>query len=137
VSYEGEAAVWLEAIADPAVTEAYPFALEVNGGFLRMDWRPMLTAMLGDLAADVAPEAIAGRFHATLAAWAAASVAHHPLKDVVLSGGCFGNRLLTERTLAALRAGGRRGYSHRHIPPGDGGLAAGQLAVALAQSGVR
>ena len=133
VSYEGEAAVCLEAIADPAVAEAYPFALDVSGGIVCMDWRPMLTAILDDLAADVAPEAIAGRFHATLSAWAAAGVAQLPVQDVVLSGGCFRNRLLAEQTLVAVRNGGRRAYSHRHIPPGDGGLAAGQLAVAVAQ----
>jgi hydrogenase maturation protein HypF len=55
----------------------------------------------------------------------------HPRLHVVLSGGCFRNRLLTERVLDALRD--RRVHRHQTIPPGDGGLAAGQLAVALAQ----
>jgi hydrogenase maturation protein HypF len=56
-----------------------------------------------------------------------------PHEDVVLSGGCFQNRFLAERTLEALEASGRRVYLHGQIPPGDGGLAVGQLAVALAR----
>ena len=51
--------------------------------------------------------------------------------DVVLGGGCFQNRLLTERTIEAIRETGARVYGPGSIPPGDGGLAAGQLAVAM------
>jgi hydrogenase maturation protein HypF len=51
---------------------------------------------------------------------------------VVLSGGCFQNATLLTRTRQALEAAGRRVYCHGLVPPGDGGLAVGQLAVALA-----
>ena len=53
------------------------------------------------------------------------------IRDVVLGGGCFQNRLLTERTIEAIRETGARVHGPGSIPPGDGGLAAGQLAVAM------
>lgn len=141
-SYEGEPAVVLEACADTNVTESYPMPLRpaaacghVVGDLSipRGDWRPMLSALLDDLTRDVEPGVIAARFHQSLAVWAKAVVREQSLSDVVLSGGCFQNRLLTERTEEALRGAGYRVHLHRGIPPGDGGLAVGQLAVAIAQ----
>jgi hydrogenase maturation protein HypF len=89
--------------------------------------------MLADLRTGVAPAACAARFHNGLAAWAGAVVEQSTLLDVVLSGGCFLNGLLTERVLEAVGRRGRRVYHHSTIPPNDGGLAVGQLAVALAR----
>lgn len=142
VSYEGEAAVWLEAVADPAVTDAYEMPLRSPGecmvaagdaAIARGDWRPMILAMLKDMAADVEPGIIAARFHNALAGWAGAVARHAPHLDIVLCGGCFQNRLLTERCLDMIRASGRRVYFPGQVPPGDGGLAVGQLAAAMAK----
>jgi hydrogenase maturation protein HypF len=139
-SYEGEAAIWLEAVADPVVTDAYSLPHHLPDGreptvgdrtVLRGDWRPMLSAVLADLASDVEAGVVAARFHNALAQWAAAVASRQPLREVVLSGGCFQNRLLAERTLEALARVNCRGYLHNQIPPGDGGLAVGQLAVAM------
>src|SRR5205823_3860147 len=58
------------------------------------------------------------------------------LSDVVLSGGVFLNALLTTEAGARLRAEGFRVYRHRLVPPSDGGLSLGQLAIAAAQAGV-
>jgi hydrogenase maturation protein HypF len=141
VSYEGEAAVWLEAATDPAVADEYPLPLlppeecEPAAGdraIPRGDWRPLLSAMLADLASGVEAGAVAARFHNALARWAAIVASLQPLREVVLSGGCFQNRFLTERTLDALGRVNRRAYFPSQIPPGDGGLAVGQLAVAMA-----
>jgi hydrogenase maturation protein HypF len=144
VSYEGEAAVLLEAVADPAVTDAYslPLRLPDERGPLagdntvpRGDWRPMLSAILADLASGVAAGVVAARFHNALAFWAAAVASRQPLREVVLSGGCFQNRFLTERTVEMLNRVNCRIYWHSRVPPGDGGLAAGQLAIAMALNG--
>lgn len=141
VSYEGEAAVWLETVADPAVTDDYPLPLlspeecEPAAGeraIPRGDWRLMLSAILADLASGVEAGVIAARFHNALARWAAVVASRQLLREVVLSGGCFQNRFLTERTLEALGRVNRRVYFPGQIPPGDGGLAVGQLAVAMA-----
>jgi hydrogenase maturation protein HypF len=143
VSHEGEAASWLEATADPAVVDALPLpilppgAVTIGAGdptIPRGDWRPMISALRGDLARGEPVGVLAARFHNTLARWAAAVVAGQPPRDVVLGGGCFQNRLLTERTIRAIGAAtGARVYAPGRIPPGDGGLAAGQLAIALAR----
>ncbi|MCS6852621.1 MAG: carbamoyltransferase HypF [Gemmataceae bacterium] len=125
VSYEGEAAIALEAVAAPDAPEWY----RVSAG----DWRPMLRAMLEDWKAGRDVGAMAGAFHAALAGWAKAESETLPGWDVVLGGGCFQNRLLLERTVALLRDAGRSVYWPRMIPPGDGGLAAGQLATCLLQ----
>ena len=130
VSYEGEAACYLESVADPNVVEAYPMPLHL-GDIDYLDWRPMLARVVGDVAAQVERGVIAARFHNALAQAAAQVVATQPLNDVVLGGGCFQNRLLCERTAEAIRAQAKRVYVPRVVPPGDGGLAVGQLAAAV------
>jgi hydrogenase maturation protein HypF len=57
----------------------------------------------------------------------------HPGVPVVLSGGCFQNRLLTELTLARLQAAGVQVYWHQRVPPNDGGIALGQVVAAARQ----
>ncbi len=134
--YEGEAAIALEHAAGEAVaSEGYPFALlpEAEVG-VAIDWLPMLHAVLDDLAADRPPSLVAARFHVGLAALAEAVCERAGEPDVVLTGGCFQNRLLAEAVRARLRARGFRVHLHRRVPPNDGGLAVGQLAVALARA---
>jgi hydrogenase maturation protein HypF len=142
VSHEGEAAAWLEWVADPTVNDAYELPIRPPGHgtgigdptIPRGDWQPMMSALCVDLAKGVDPGVIAARFHNTLARWAAAVVVRQPLRDIVFSGGCFQNRRLTEATLRAVQAStGARIYGPGQIPPGDGGLAAGQLAIALSR----
>ncbi len=50
---------------------------------------------------------------------------------IILTGGCFQNRYLTERAVERLRAEGFRPYWHQRIPPNDGGIALGQIVAAL------
>lgn len=131
-TYEGEAAIAIEEIAGDSVVDSYPLPwVDCGSDIPRGDWRPMLREILSDLDRDVAASRIAAKFHNALADWGASAVSSDSLTDVVLSGGCFQNRLLAERVIASLRLTGRSVYSHQSIPPGDGGLAAGQLAVAV------
>jgi hydrogenase maturation protein HypF len=55
-------------------------------------------------------------------------------RRVALSGGCFQNRILTERTARALEAAGHEVLVHRRVPPNDGGVSLGQAAVAAARA---
>jgi hydrogenase maturation protein HypF len=76
---------------------------------------------------------ISARFHQALAS-AITAVAHEVgLEHVALSGGCFQNRLLTTRSVEALRSAGHQVLLHRRVPPGDGGIALGQIATAAAR----
>jgi hydrogenase maturation protein HypF len=120
-SFEGQAAMELEfaAEAEPSA-ETYP--MELHAGVL--DWEPMIRLILADTSKAPA------RFHNTLAE-AIVRVARRTSEErVVLSGGCFQNRYLTERTVTALRAAGFKPYWHQRIPPNDGGIAVGQIVAA-------
>jgi len=90
--------------------------------------------LLEDLRYAKSAQTIAAKFHNTLAGIIVAVARIASLEDVVLTGGCFQNRCLTERTISCLRADGFRPCWHQRIPPNDGGIALGQLAAALRQS---
>ena len=131
VNYEGQAAIELEAAADPSEREAYPLP-----GTEVLDARETIGAILRDLGAGVPVATVAARFHNAVArgaAHACAEIAARNGVDVaVLSGGVFQNRLLLERTAEALEREGLRVLVPRLLPPNDGGIAFGQAAVAAA-----
>ena len=116
---------------------AYPLApTEGVGGDvpLRLDWGPVVEAVLEDLRRGVAAETISARFHNGLVE-GIVRVAHLVGEPVVaLSGGCFQNRWLLERTTDRLEGTGHRVLLHRRVPPNDGGISLGQALVAAAQA---
>ena len=148
VSYEGQAAIELEALADPGAAEPYPFATfasssKVDEDQLRpdpvvvMDPRPAIVAVLADLAAGVAVSTISARFHAGLAQatvrGCVLAAEREGVDLAVLSGGVFQNRLLLESTAAALQRAGLRVLVPERLPCNDGQIAFGQVAVAAAR----
>ena len=128
-SFEGQAAMGLEHLVDPAVGDAYP--LDVVGE--ELDWRPLVEALLDDRRRGAAPGAMAARFHNALVEGIVAVARAVGEPAVALSGGCFQNRVLLERAAARLAAEGFRVLLHRHVPPSDGGISLGQVAVAAAR----
>ena len=133
VSYEGEAALLLEDAVDPREESAYPIGVRVDdSGLQRGDWRPLTRCLLEDISSNVAVGICAARFHNALACWSAVIAASSPYEDVVLSGGCFQNAHLTRQTRLALDQLGKNVHVPSRIPANDGGLAVGQLAVAMA-----
>ena len=76
---------------------------------------------------------IAGRFHNSLVGAIVAVARAIGESRVALTGGCFQNRLLTERTARQLREAGFEVLLHRQVPPNDGGISLGQVAVAVAR----
>jgi hydrogenase maturation protein HypF len=137
VGYEGQAAIELEGLVDPAEPGAYPIELTDRAGTLELDPRPAILSALSERAAEVAVGTIAARFHSGLAQAAADACAQiagaRGLDTVVLSGGVFQNRVLLERTVERLRPTGLRVLFPRLLPPGDGGISFGQAAVAAAR----
>jgi hydrogenase maturation protein HypF len=127
-SYEGEAAIRLEQLAEPG---AEPYALPIDAQGV-IDWGPMLREMLAD--PSDAPR-IASRLHASLVEVTVRVSELRGSSRVALSGGCFANRLLLEGAHDALRARGIEVLTHAIVPPGDGGLALGQLWVAAHRLG--
>jgi hydrogenase maturation protein HypF len=137
VSFEGQAAIALEFLTDPATDAAYPLPVvppssEPPGTVLVLDWGPLVEAVLADLRHAEKPGMIAAKFHNALTDAIVAVARHVAEPRVALSGGCFQNRLLTERTAQRLEAAGFEVLLHRQVPPNDGGISLGQVAVAAA-----
>jgi len=135
VSYEGQAAIELEALAEESETSnVYPFALHEDGDVTTVDFCPMFRTLVEDCAEGRERAAMARGFHNTLAAAAAAVCSNIRKKNgqerVVLSGGVFQNKLLTEGILSLLTEQGFQVFLQRLAPPNDGGLALGQAIIA-------
>lgn len=128
-TFEGQAAMELEFAIDSAVTEAYSFVLRESAPLV-IDWEPALHALLHDRSGQVGAGIIAAKFHQMLVETIIAVARHLGRSKVVLSGGCFQNRYLTERAIERLRAEGFTPYWQRRVPPNDGGIALGQAWVA-------
>src|SRR5439155_10320293 len=148
VSYEGQAAMELEQLARAAAhAGCYPF--EMSAGALHpaatpttlppalaIDCRPLIRAVVRDVDNGVGSTVIARRFHSTLVEIVVQVCARvrneRGISRVVVSGGVFMNVLLLQETTARLTEDGFQVFRHRRVPPNDGGLCLGQLAIAAA-----
>jgi hydrogenase maturation protein HypF len=123
-SFEGQAAMELE------------FAAERDGaayGATTTDWGPLVRQIVADVRAGVPRAQIAARFHASLVAIIVAVARRSADRKVLLTGGCFQNRRLSELAIAALRDAGFEPYWHGRVPPNDGGIALGQVFATARQ----
>jgi hydrogenase maturation protein HypF len=131
IGYEGQAALELECALDGVETdEAYPLRVSAGSTSQVVDWEPMVRGIIEDLRRGLPAGWIAAKFHNTLVEMIVAIAMHIGEERIVLSGGCFQNRYLTERAVARLHAAGFRPYCHQRIPPNDGGIALGQVVAA-------
>ena len=134
VTFEGQAAVELEAACDPAERGRYPIALGEASGMELIDPRPTIAAVARDVAAGVPVGMIASRFHTAVCEatvrTCARVAAGHGTDRIVLSGGVFQNRRLLESVSAGLNAAGLRVLVPERLPVNDGGIAYGQAAIA-------
>jgi hydrogenase maturation protein HypF len=137
VTYEGQAAIELEQAADPDEPGTYPLSIE-PGPPLRIRGADLVRAVTDDARAGVPVPVLAGRVHSAVAdvvARVCGAVRDSPgpgagLRTVALSGGVFQNALLLTRCLDRLEGAGFEVLTHRQVPPNDGGISLGQLAVA-------
>lgn len=138
-SFEGQAAMAVQFAAERGMEtsegskEGYPMDLvsyqNPDTKWL-IDWRPMVSAMLDNLHRGHRLEQIAARFHAGLAAATVRVAQAAGLPRIVLTGGCFQNRLLLSLVRRRLEEAGFEVYSHSLVPPNDGGLSLGQAVIA-------
>ncbi len=148
VTYEGQAAMELEAVAR-AGSASRPYAWDTRrragvGGWGKTDCKvestisivmaPLLEDILSERSAGVRREDISYRFHLTMAEVLVSVCsdlqAETGLDRVALSGGVFQNRLLLEMVIPRLEAAGLRPLVHRLVPTNDGGVSLGQAYVA-------
>jgi hydrogenase maturation protein HypF len=150
-AYEGEAGARLEAAVDPGALQdvsddlAYPFSIREadDSGVPRIEPSAMWRAILGDLLLETPVPVMAARFHVGLAKaivsmaemLAAGDTGEHARRftTVVLSGGCFQNRILFEEVARRFEQKSFVVLSHAQVPANDGGLALGQAVIGAAQ----
>ena len=152
ISFEGQAAMELEFALSGQAPEVSPFpyrfvaaAQELgpeNGvcesiapqELIVVDWEPIIDSVVHGAAAEISAANLSAGFHNALVEIIVAVAQQCKLKRVVLSGGCFQNRYLAERAITRLREEGLLPYWHQRVPPNDGGIALGQVAVAAAMN---
>jgi hydrogenase maturation protein HypF len=142
-SFAGQAALQLEWAIDGCVTDAiYPFQIQQqinsleNDSPLQFNCTLMIRAILRDLSDQVSLSVIAATFHNTLVAGLvdiAVQLRHQypAMIQIVLTGGCFQNRYLLERSINHLQKQNFVVGYHHQIPCNDGGISAGQVMAAL------
>ena len=137
VNYEAQAAMLLEAMVEPGENGRYPLDLDEERGVI--EWRGLVTAVVADYRAGMAPGRIAARFHNSLAHLCLAVCQRlrqqHGLSEVALSGGVWQNVTLLEKTAVLLTNHQFTPYLHQKVPANDGGLALGQAAIATWKTG--
>ena len=134
-TYEGEAAMLLQFAAERSRPDhPYPFTVGSHGQMLVPDWEPMVRGVIEDIRRKVALDLIAARCHHTLVEMIGMVVESAKIDKVVLTGGCFQNRLLLERTIERLSSLSKQVYWHQRIPTNDGGISLGQAAAFIHRS---
>jgi hydrogenase maturation protein HypF len=131
VNYEGQAAIELEAIAAPEEKNTYPVPQVQD---LTLDCTSIIDSIVREIRMGVSPSTISARFHNTIASMVRDTSCgirkERGINQVVLSGGVFQNVTLLQITVDLLRGEGFAVYTHRLVPPNDGGLALGQAIIA-------
>src|ERR1022692_2374955 len=131
IRFEGQAAMELEFTLEGIETdEHYGLPLVTRHSPLLIDWLPMIEAILADAKRAVPVGEISAKFHNALVEAVVAVAKRVGQSRVVLSGGCFQNRYLTERTVKRLCEEKFQPYWHQRVPTNDGGICLGQFVAA-------
>jgi hydrogenase maturation protein HypF len=138
INYEGQAAIELEQLANPGETGGYRAAVSDGEPFTARG-AGLIAAVATDLAAGVARDVVAARFHNAVVTLIADGCERlreqHGLTTVALSGGVFQNLLLLNGAADRLEALGFRVLLHSRVPCNDGGISLGQAVIAAATAG--
>ena len=131
ITFEGQAAMWLEHLAHsapPAQPYPFPFAGE------ELDFRPLLRSVVQDRLAGRASAEIARSFQRGVAQGLRDSAIvlcrRHGVDTVVFSGGVFQNELLLEDVKSLFKSDPVKIWTNHAVPPNDGGISLGQAALA-------
>ncbi len=131
VNYEAQAAIEMEACCAEDEDGTYPFSINAD----TIDPTPLWIALLHDLHNGVSREHMAARFHnaiADLVIMVSERIREETgVNTVVLSGGVWQNKVLLERSVTRLEKAGFRVLWHKNVPTNDGGIALGQIMIAM------
>ncbi|NEU81435.1 carbamoyltransferase HypF [Nostoc sp. UIC 10630] len=142
-SYEGQAAIAMEAIVDVSSLNndkealIYPFSFSFSDSIYCIDSRPMWQALLDDLQQQIPQPVIAAKFHKGLANAIVEMLKHlcegNLINQVALTGGVFQNCILLQQVSKRLETLGIKVLTHSLVPANDGGLSLGQAVIAAAK----
>lgn len=122
--FEAELPIELEEIADKNVRDGYGAVNSIE----------MVKKVARDMKNGMRPSLISAKFHNSMAQLILAAAKMSKLKNVVLTGGVFQNRYLTNRAVELLGRNGFKVYTHSRIGTNDSGIPIGQIAIANARS---
>ncbi|WP_107666377.1 carbamoyltransferase HypF [Cyanothece sp. BG0011] len=132
ISFEGQGAMALEyAINGLEITESYPYEIKGSVYPLVIDWELMIKSIIEDKVNHISHQKIAAKFHNTLVEMIINIAQKSQQKNILLTGGCFQNKYLTERAILRLKQANFTPFWHNNIPPNDGGIALGQIMAAI------
>jgi hydrogenase maturation protein HypF len=142
-SYEGQAAIEMEAIADTNIlnndkeTLNYSFKLEKSANIYYIDTSPTWREILNDIKQHISSSEIAAKFHQSLAITTVKIVKQlkqeNQFNQVVLTGGVFQNQILLQQVKMQLEKLEINVLTHSIVPTNDGGLSLGQSVIAAAR----
>ncbi|MBO1062572.1 MAG: carbamoyltransferase HypF [Aphanizomenon flos-aquae CP01] len=142
-SYEGQAAIEMEAIADTNIlnndkeTLNYSFKLEKSANIYYIDTSPTWREILNDIKQHISSSEIAAKFHQSLAITTVKIVKQlkqeNQFNQVVLTGGVFQNQILLQQVKMQLEKLEINVLTHSIVPTNDGGLSLGQSVIAAAK----
>jgi hydrogenase maturation protein HypF len=135
ITYQGQAAIELEMIARDRGGEFYKFGIREENGIYVIDPAPVIESIIKDIKNKTAVASISTKFHLGLAEMIVrvSSLLREEsrMNKVCLSGGVFQNMILRKMATKRLEKNNFTVYNHKNIPPNDGGISAGQVAVAM------
>lgn len=127
-NFEGQAAMKLEFSIEKGVDEHYEFEFLKNE-IIKINWEKIITGIIRDIEYGIQKSKIATKFHNTLTEIIVEFAKYTNQKKILLSGGCFQNVYLLERTIERLKQESFQVYWHQRIPTNDGGISFGQIAA--------
>jgi hydrogenase maturation protein HypF len=136
ITYDGQAAIELENIAESDIQQGYPYHIACKQGVYSIDYKHFIQGVMEDVLSNKAHSIISAKFHNTLA-YASCALAcklrqTEGINTIVLSGGVFENDYLLKKLYDCLTLEGFEVFYNHQIPINDGGISFGQLNIANA-----
>ncbi len=129
-TFEGEAAMALEALTREGIDGEYVVELKQENSYTVLDFSGAIGGIVRDMSRRVPKEEMSTKFHNTIASIIWTMVRRlkeaYDISDVALSGGTFQNLYLLNRTIRLLSQDGMNVYRNEKVPCNDACISLGQ-----------
>jgi len=140
ISYEGQAAMELESICLPKINNSYGFNIIEKEKEYIIEPKKIIVEVIRDLKKGIDKGIMAAKFHNTVAKFTLELCVKirekTKINKVAISGGVFQNKYLTEKVISLLESREFVVFSHKKVPPNDGGISLGQAVIAGSEESV-